>query len=274
MPLRSFIGNPTRTALAASSALLLVACGTDYMMRTRLSATLWTRTSGEYAAAALQAYAVAAEKLPEALADPEWTAYPAQTGDYRELPPAIIVDVDETVLDNTPFHAMLDEKGLEFDEALWADWVEQRESEAVPGAVGFLRSAAERNVAVFYVTNRDHSLEPATRDNLKAVDLPLDEESDVVLTRNERPGWGRDKESRRAAVAETHRVIMLVGDALGDFASAQGFSSEQRRQLAFQYRGFWGRKWFVLPNPIYGGWERGVLPFDLLVPRPNPQPRD
>jgi acid phosphatase len=67
-----------------------------------LNAVLWVQTSVEYRANSLQAYALAGRLLDDALADPRWTAALEQTGgDYRDLPPAVIVDVDETVLDNS-----------------------------------------------------------------------------------------------------------------------------------------------------------------------------
>src|SRR5215203_940023 len=70
-----------------------------------LNAVAWMQTSLEYQASAVQAYRLAARQLDEALADRSWTAAIEQTGDASKLPPAVVLDIDETVLDNSPFQA-------------------------------------------------------------------------------------------------------------------------------------------------------------------------
>lgn len=219
-----------------------------------LFATLWQQTSAEYRAAAWQAYDEAREMLPIALADSSWTAAVEQEGDFSVLPSAVVLDVDETVLDNSPQQARTILTGGSFDPEAWGAWVNEARAPAVPGAREFLALADSLGVAVFYVTNRDQPLEEATRRNLEAEGLPLDPEVDTVLTRGEREGWGSDKTSRREAVAERYRIVLLVGDDFNDFVAAR-LPREERDRLVERYGDRWGDRWIMIPNPVYGSWE-------------------
>jgi acid phosphatase len=223
-----------------------------------LFAVLWTQTSVEYRASALQAYATARTQLDRALADPVWTAAVEQQGqNSSSLPPAVILDADETALDNSPFQARLIVEGGAYDESRWAKWTAERAAGAVPGAVAFTQYARQRGVTVFFVTNRDAPLEANTRANLQALGFSLDDTRDTVLTRRERPEWASDKTSRRQAVARDFRILLLVGDDLGDFLPNRGSVAERDARVA-QYAEWWGTKWIVLPNPMYGSWESAL----------------
>lgn len=225
-----------------------------------LYATLWVQTSAEYRATAWQAFAAAGESLRRALADSSWTAATEQEGrDYAALPPAVILDVDETVLDNSPFQARVILAGGTFDPEAWTAWVDEAAAPPVPGALEFLRLADSLGVAAFYVTNRDDGHEAATRRNLEAVGLPVDPEIDTVLARGEREGWASDKSSRREAVAERYRIVLLVGDDFNDFVAAR-LPRAERERLVERYRDRWGERWIVLPNPNYGSWEGALYP--------------
>ena len=222
-------------------------------------ATRWVATSAEYRALSLQAYQAALEHLREALRDSTWTAALEQEdGEYRHLPPAVILDVDETVLDNVAFQERLIRRDSDYDRAIWAEWVREASAPAIPGAKEFTRRAAQLGVAVFYVTNRDAEFEDPTLQNLVALGFPVAASRDALLTRGERPDWGSDKGSRRAYVAESFRVLLLVGDDLNDFVFARGLGTEDRDRLVDRYEERWGERWIVLPNPVYGSWERAL----------------
>lgn len=225
-----------------------------------LNAVLWTQTALEYEASALQAYRLAQMQLDAALADPGWTAAIEQQGDASKLPPAVILDVDETVLDNSYYQARMIRDNTTFAASTWDPWVEEARATAIPGAVEFTRYAAGKGVTVFYVTNRTANLEAATRKNLAAEHFPLSADLDTVLVRGERPEWSASaKGPRRAFVASQYRILMLVGDDLGDFVvDAAGTPAERRARAAAQSE-WWGRRWIMLPNPTYGSWERGIL---------------
>ncbi len=232
----------------------------DAISRTGLLATVFNATAAEYRAAALQAYATAKVNLDVALADGMWSAAPEQAGDVRDLPPAVILDVDETVLDNSPYQAWLAQVGGSFEPVSWGAWVEARKARAIPGAVDFTKYAASKGVTVFYVSNRDVSGEAATRDNLAAHGFPMgDGAVDVVLLKNERPEWGSAKGTRRAAVAERYRIIMLVGDNLGDFTDSSDGSMDQRGAVVEHHGDWWGTRWVMLPNPMYGDWVKAAV---------------
>lgn len=246
---------PLERLLAICAALaLLGGCSQVQVPAHWRKASLWATASAEYAAVALQTYATARGKLDLALADPTWTARHEPPQGYQDLPPAVIIDLDETVLDNRPFQTRLIHEGLEFDEEMWNEWVRQSRAQAIPGAVEFLSYAHERGVEIFYLTNRQHVVEEATRANLVALGLPLNAEMDTVLTKRERADWGSDKESRRKLVSDSHRVLLIVGDHLRDFTRVEGSSREERRGTTFDHAAMWGEKWFMLPNPLYGSW--------------------
>lgn len=224
--------------------------------------TLWVQTSAEHAALCRQAYAAATSHLDAALADPQWSAALEQGQNRALLPPAIIVDVDETILDNSPFQGELLRNGTAFDPALFTEWVETAQAKPLPGAVAFLRAAHDRGVTIFYVTNRKAHEEPATRDNLARAGFPLDDHVDTVLMRLERPNWIWDKSSRREAIVRGYRVLMLIGDDLNDFVGNSRVTLEQRHQLSDSHRDWWGERWIILPNPTYGSWLGAIYDYE------------
>jgi acid phosphatase len=206
----------------------------------------------------MQTYANATSAIDRALADSSWTAAQEQTGKFSEKSPAIIIDVDETVLDNIAFQARSILTGISYPTG-WIEWGLEESAEPVPGVSNFLKHAQNKGVKIFYVTNRVVELEEATKNNLKLLGLPFDEDRDVLLMRGEN-GWGSSKVSRRALVAKDYRVILLVGDQLGDFISLKEstIDSQSRRKLAEKYSDMWGTKWFMLTNPMYGRWESSI----------------
>lgn len=229
-----------------------------------LDALAWTQTSMEYKANTQQAYSAAKAMLDQSLADTTWTAAPEdQTGDFASKPPAIILDVDETVLDNSPYQARLLRDGETYNTESWTAWCNERQAIAIPGAVEFTNYAASRGVKVFYVTNRNHDVEPATRENLEKLGFPLDDSMDTILTKAEKPEWASsDKKPRRAQIAETHRIVMLFGDNLGDFVSKYKLTTEERDAVHTKYADYWGVRWFMLPNTLYGSWESALYDHD------------
>jgi acid phosphatase len=195
-----------------------------------LHAILWQQTSLEYRTLSLQSYKLAAHRLDAALTDRAWTAALEQQGDAASLPPSVILDIDETVLDNVAYGARLILGREEYSEASWAAWVKESRATAVPGALDFARYAAGKGVRVFYVTNRRSDVEAATRQNLSALGFPIDSATDTVLTRGERGWTSSDKTPRRQEVAKAHRVLLLIGDDLGDFVPS-GRSLGERAAL-------------------------------------------
>jgi acid phosphatase len=217
---------------------------------------VWFRTSVEYRAVTTQSYRLASLMLDRALEDKTWTAALEQAGDFGSKPPAVILDIDETVLDNSESEERNVRAGTAYSEAQWAAWCDERRAAPIPGALEFTRDAAAKGVAVFYVTNRDRALEQATRDNLAKYGFPLDVARDTVLTRAERPEWtASDKSSRRSLVAQDFRILLLIGDDFGDFVAGARGTLAARKALDEANAAKWGGKWIALPNPLYGSWK-------------------
>ena len=224
----------------------------------RLHSTLWVQTSAEYAVSTHQVYSMARDHLQPAVTDPGWSALGGTIDPGQSV--AIIVDIDETVLDNAGHAARAIIARESFNVDNWRTWVREAAAPPVPGAVEYLRQVDAAGVTIFYVSNRHHDLEEPTRKNLAALGCPLRTDIDVVLLREERPDWGRDKSTRRDWVAKDFRVVQIVGDDLHDFTSVpQDADHEVRADIADRHAEQWGRKWFLLPNPIYGGWEEALM---------------
>lgn len=226
-----------------------------------LDAVLWTQQSAEYEAAARQAYTTARRQIEVALADTSWTAAEEQASPFGHKPPAVILDVDETVLDNTGFQARLLRSGEYFSGKAWYAWCEEAVAPAVPGALEFCQWADARGVRVVFITNRRTKVWEATRQNLARLDFPLEPGATNLLTRDE----SSNKSPRRAKVAADHRVLLLVGDALGDFSESLGKHPAPERLAGVQaHSTHWGERWIVVPNPMYGDWMRALFDYEYL----------
>ncbi len=252
--------------VAVATCAALAGCASGPTPDDRLNATLWMQQAVEYKATTDSVYALASIRLTEALADPAWTAVPnIQSGDLSDLPPAIILDADETVLDNSAYQAGLIKTGDVYSSESWNAFANAAVSGAVPGAVAFTQAAAASGVKVFYVTNRDVVTEEATARNLAALGFPMGGNVDTLMTKNEQPNWTSKKGTRRAAVAKNYRVLLLLGDNFGDFTDDYSGSPEERRAVYEAHSAHWGRDWLMLPNPAYGSWEAAAFGGDYAL---------
>ena len=228
-----------------------------------LNSVLWIQTAAERRALSTQIYRQAKPMLDAALEDPDWTASLEQGEGSSELPPAIVLDVDETVLDNSDFQAQLIIDNIKFRRPHWQEWCRKEKAPPIPGALEFTKYAAQRGVTVMYLTNRRHEVEEATRNNLAKFGFPLKVDEDTLYTRGEKEEWDiSDKSSRRTDIATRYRVLLLFGDDLNDFVSGTRRSLAERDAVVAEYDEYWGIKWFVLPNPEYGGWEGALSGFN------------
>ena len=228
-----------------------------------LNAMVWFHTSVEYRLVAGQTWRSALLPLDRAIKSPDWDALAKAERDTpaRGLAPAIIVDVDETVLDNSTYEARQVRDDKEFDKASSQAWVDEQAATAVPGAVEFLQSAAHRGVVVFYISNRDVSQAAATFENLRKLGFPVNDASQLLFAGTIVPGCtpvGSAKGCRRQLVGRTHRVLMLFGDQLGDLINIPVNTPEGRERTVAPYLGWVGERWFLLPNPMYGSWLQAL----------------
>jgi 5'-nucleotidase (lipoprotein e(P4) family) len=249
--------------LALAGCLLATAAqADDPAANDGTNATYWMQNAVEYKATTQSLYELAKLRLNQALGDPSWTAALEQGAGYEKKPAAVILDVDETVLDNSGYQAWIVEKGEHYSSKTWAPFVNSETSREIPGSLDFIKYAAAREVAVFYVSNRKAPEEAATRSNLLKLGYPIDEMEDRVLLRGEIEAWGSDKGTRRAAVAEKYRIVLLIGDNIGDFVDNVDVSEAERLKLYQDNAAHWGRDWIMLPNPSYGSWEGASFKFD------------
>ncbi len=236
--------------------------------REQVNATLWMQRAAEYQISALQVYRLATERLATTIAAPGSAALEQQGTDASRLaamPTAIIVDLDETVLDNSFYQARRALLGGEYDEPSWQAWMREASAPAIAGSVEFLQAASRAGHKIFYVTNRECRTVDARPDdacpartatlrNLQALNLPNAADPDALSLRRERPEWeSSDKTIRRKWIAETHRIVALVGDDLRDFVDRQVYAAR-----ADELAPLLGMRWFLLPNAMYGSWERAI----------------
>ncbi len=233
-----------------------------------LLATLWTQRAVEYRANALTVFALARIRLDEALADKSWTAAPGeQKGDYQNLPPAMILDVDETLIDNSRYQVWMLKNNQSFSTRTWNEFCAAQISMAIPGAVEFAKYADSRGVKIFYITNRDAVTEKDTRENMQKLGFPMGGNVDTFLMQNEQPGWGGAKGSRRAVVTKDHRVVLNIGDNLGDFDDRYRGSEADRLKAFEETKAYWGRQWLMIANPTYGSFDTAPFGHDFKKPR-------
>jgi acid phosphatase len=240
------------------------AAGDDHPV---LAATAWVQTSVEYRMVAEAVFGQAADRLgrivtdPGALADPDHRPRTSGAGPEKV---AVVMDVDQTIFNNTPYVVRLiwgerwHDQSREGD---WDSWCHQQAATAIPGAVGFISAVraldehlADVQLRLFLITNRNASLEAATIANLRKMGIEIDPE--FVLCLDEREGWDRNKASRRAHVAGLgYRIAMIVGDDLNDLRPVRGLKMQQRLALVQRHRELIDRGlWVLVPNPIYGSW--------------------
>src|SRR3989442_10839807 len=230
-----------------STAPVVAQQATDPWASGLLTAVRWLQRPVEYRASASTACALARIRLDQALADPNWTGAPReQTGAYQSPPTAVILDIDETILDNSGYQAWMVLKDTTFDPKTWNAYVNTMTSLPIPGALEFARYADSKGVKVFYVTNRTAEEEPATRKNLEKFGFPMGGNTDTMLMTRKQPDWGSAKGTRRAHVARNYRVLLNVGDNFGNVVDEFRGSEAERLKILEQHKDRWGREWIMI----------------------------
>ncbi len=223
----------------------------------QVGAVLYMQKAAEYRALAYQAFNIAKMQLD---ADYDKKNLKKLPKAERKMPRAVVVDIDETVLDNSPAQAFDVKNRLPFNLKSWYAWGEQRKAKAIPGAVDFLNYARRKGIKVFYVSNRDEVQKTATIDNLKAVGFP-DATAETVQLRQK----DSTKEPRRLAIAEKYRIVILIGDNLDDLSNIyEKKPVDARFAEVDKTREMFGRKYIVLPNAMYGTWENAIYDYGRL----------
>jgi len=204
-----------------------------------LNAVLYHQTSAEYKALCYQAFTLGKIMLVNDLAD-----------NSIAKPRAVVVDIDETVLDNSPYEAKCIIDNISYPE-MWKEWVELAIAKAVPGALDFLNYVDSMGVGIMYVTNRKQKFLEATMKNLKNIGFPQIDSGNMFFRTDM-----SSKHERRNAILKNYHISLLAGDNIHDFTNSfEGKSLIERDALTDSLKSEFGKRFLVLPNPMYGSWD-------------------
>lgn len=214
----------------------------EYQADTETMGLLWMRTSAEYRALAYQGYNVALNAVKMAVVDPS----------HQRKPLAIVLDADETVVDNTKLmgESIVNGNGR-FDAPWWRAAVHKGESRAMPGAAEFLNEVHKQGVEIFYVSNRYAPVNlDATIQNFKKLGFPSVDKDHVLLFEKD-----SDKQPRFDMIANKYNVVVYMGDNAGDFPiGTKGKTLAERNGIIDAHKEDFGTTFVVFPNPAYGSW--------------------
>ena len=214
----------------------------------KLFATIFQQQAAEYRALCFQAFNIARYRLEQ---------LPAATGKPR----AIVTDIDETILDNSPYQAMRVLQGKDYEAESWYQWTEKASADTLPGAGSFLKFAASRNLEIFYVTNRGTREKASTIRNLAKFNLPNADAAHVIVRQDT-----SSKELRRSNIRQTHEIVMLLGDNLADLSNVFDKRPLQgRREATDAVSAEFANRFILLPNTVYGDWESSLYNFKRLT---------
>lgn len=208
----------------------------------KLWSSLFQQKAAEYQALCLQAFNIARLRVDQSLLRPS------------AKPKAIITDIDETFLDNSPFAVSQAIKGRDYEADAWNEWTSKGIADTLSGGLSFFNYAASKGIEVFYVTNRDEKERQGTMANLKRFSFPFADDRHLIMRQAE-----SSKETRRQKIAEAYDIILLIGDNLADFSSLfDKRSTSERSDNVQQLAAEFGSRFIVLPNTNYGGWEDAI----------------
>lgn len=211
----------------------------DYM----ILATNWFQKSAEMRAIYYQAYNTAKQALLLNKAQ--------QKTDKK---PAVVLDIDETILNNSPFQAKAIKTGIGYNAKTWKNWTDRASAEALPGALEFIKFAKKQGVEVFYISNRKVNELGTSMKNMQEKGFP-NIDSSFFFLRSETS----DKTKRRNSVRENYEIILFVGDNLTDFSEKFANRGEDFGfEIVDEHKEDFGTKFIILPNPMYGEWEKAI----------------
>ena len=215
----------------------------------KIYSALWQQNAGEFRALCYQAYNIAQMRIDENL----------QTKSAKPL--AIITDIDETFLDNSPYAVTEAENGKDYNPQTWKNWTAKAEAKAYPGSLNLFNYAASKNITVFYITNRDENDRAGTLKNLQNLGFPFADEAHLLTKTTT-----SDKEARRLEVLKNYNVIIYLGDNLADFSKIFNKKPQaERNELVDENAKQFGKKFIVLPNSGYGDWEPALPGFNYQL---------
>ncbi len=208
----------------------------------KLWSSLFQQRAAEYQALCLQAFNIARLRTDQALQQPS------------AKPRAIITDIDETFLDNSPYAVHQALAGKDYEAASWYEWTAKGIADTLTGGLAFFTYAASKGIEIFYVTNREEPDRAGTLANLQRFRFPFADNQHLVLRKDV-----STKEPRRQEIARNYEISLLLGDTRGDFSPLFDKKSvAERAQNVQSLATEFGKKFIVLPNANYGGWEDAI----------------
>lgn len=215
----------------------------------KLFTSLFQQRAAEYRALCLQAYNIARVRLDAQLST-------------QGRPKAIITDLDETALDNSPYAVHRGLEGRDWDQVSWYNWTSLSEADTIAGSLSFFRYAASKGVTVFYITNRDETERRGTLENLRRFNFPYADDAHLLLKKD-----SSSKESRRMKVMADYDVVLLLGDNLADFSRLFDHKTEAERKANVDaLTTSFGDRFIILPNANYGDWEGAFYQYKHYTP--------
>lgn len=221
----------------------------------KVYSAIWQQNSGEFRALCYQAYNIAQMRIDE------------NVKKKSSKPLAIITDIDETFLDNSPYAVTEAKNGKDYDPKTWMNWTAKAEAKAYPGSLDFFKYATSKNITVFYITNRDENDRDGTLKNLKDLGFPFADDAHLMLK-----STTSDKEDRRLEVLKNYDVIVYLGDNINDF-SEMFYKKPQveRNRLVDENAHEFGKRFIIIPNSGYGDWETALPAYNYKL---NPVEKD
>ncbi|MBS6041880.1 5'-nucleotidase, lipoprotein e(P4) family [Clostridium baratii] len=213
-----------------------------------LLAVAWQQNSGEVNALRYQAYNSAINYVDKLVKEKTTKPY------------AVTLDIDETIIDNSP-HAGYEIKNSDpYSSENFNKWIQKADAKAIPGAKEFTDYAKSKGIEVFYVSNRKEDIHlDATIKNMKKLGFVNSDKEHILLKTND-----SDKAPRWNKIEEKYNLAMYCGDNLGDFPNGYyNKSNEERNKIVKEQSKYFGSKYIVLPNPVYGDFENAIYSYNL-----------
>lgn len=250
MPLNNDNIMKVRSLIIVFGALLLASCASktnvDDVKKSQdhlLYATIWFQRSPEMKALYYQGYNLASLRL---------SGFVKQK---TTKPKAVVVDIDETMLDNSPFEAQEIIDKTEFTPELWKKWTSMAKAKALPGAVEFTRFCDSLGVEVIYISNRTVDEVDVTVKNLDSLGFAFARKENMIFKEKT-----SSKRARRDKVSERYEIVMLIGDNLNDLSEVfENRGVDWGTSVVEQNKKEFGNRFIVLPNPMYGDWEKNIF---------------
>ena len=217
-------------------------------------AVLWQQTAAEYNALCHQAFNAAVKQVNY-----------FQDFGSSDKPPIIVMDIDETILDNSPYNGYLTLNNKEYSEESWKKWTSLAQAEAVPGAIQFIEHANAAGIPIYYISNRSDADLQVTIQNMIDLGIPVNEDNFYLKQE------GFTKATIRDGLSRQFEIILSIGDNLADFEEVyeRQLSLNERKSLADGMSNQFGNRYIILPNVMYGGWRDAL---EAGEPTGVPQP--